>query len=134
MDEWVTTKSLDDISILEYGKEILSTPSMAITKEGETQLFYSKSDMLDMFRLGVKMSKTIARKEATLLRKKKGLMSPYLLLRSLEENESETFPYEQWSSIRVAASKLKKDFGCEFKVNKVAPNGKIGDIKVVRIK
>lgn len=134
-NEWVTTKSLDDKSILEYGKELLQSPTFTLHHPEWTtaQPLYSKKQMLDMFRLGIKISKTLSRKEMQALRKKKNYPVPYMSMRAMNKGEEDTYPYELWSSCRTAASKLKKDYGCRFVVKKLGPKGTIGDIRVVRI-
>ena len=112
-ENWVSSKSLSDAQIKEYCKEIISSPTVV----GGTPM-YTKKQMISMFKRGFE----------------KGIfVYPFSAMRQMDVYDRLVFPYEKWNSVRTAASKLKKQFGCTFRVRKDGPHNEKGDIVVVRI-
>ena len=137
-DDWVNIKLCDDKYVSSYSDDILSKPRFFLsstTSEFDKQPLYSEQQMLEMFRLGfMSMSKTgFGRKALANANRKRSVPGPYPTLRQLHIGGKALFPYSSWATVRVAAAKLKAEFGSQFRVCKLAPPGRIGDIEVLRV-
>ena len=113
---WVTSKSVDDSHIESYCKEMISNATII-----DGVPMYTKEQMLNMFRTGYEEGIS------------KRFVSPYTALRQMDVNDRILFPYEKWSTVRTSASKLKRQFGCLFRVRKTGEFNEHGKIEVVRI-
>ena len=118
--DWVVTKSLDEEHISEYAKDLISSGSFI---NGERM--YTKRQLIQMFRIGYQV-----RKNDDI---RKIWASPGTSMRQMDVGDVLSFPYEKWNAARSSASKLKKQFGCVFRVRKMSPGNEIGDIEVVRL-
>ena len=111
--EWVTSESLDFEEIEQRGADILANPAFTVKAVGsQTKTFlYTREQMLEMYRYGYSLSQ-----------------KPHTYMRNMEIGQSAVFPFKHWSTVRSAASMLKKRFGVVFAVKKLPQ----GDIKVTR--
>lgn len=114
---------------------ILSEPKFVLNSTNP-EFLYSTSQMKSMFMLGYytrKKEAYIKRELAKKQKQSKMLRPSYSMLRGMEIGDRLQFPYEDWKAIRTTASKLKKDFGATYHVKKLAPNGEVGKIEVIRL-
>lgn len=126
---WVISSSLNLEHIEQYGRDILSNPSVTLSIGDKPQELYTKEQLLEMFQIGcMVMSKKEMKNAITITDN-----VPFYVLKNMEVGDFVFFPYESWNAARSAASLLKKTFGTRFRVNKTGALGKHGNIKVVRL-
>ena len=134
--DWIISCSLSDEMIKEYGSSILNKPFFWMNPQDATKQdipIYSQEQMIEMFRQGfMTMSRTDIGQKILKLKKQKWLR-PYTLLRKMDVGRTITFPYDKWSSVRTAASRIKKQFGSVYQTRKISPMREQGDIEVTRI-
>lgn len=110
----LSLESFDTNKIIEIGKDLLDSPAITLD-DGRSTGFYSKEQMIEMFRHGFSI-----------------FQKPYSYMRGMSINESALFPAESLHSVRVAASIIKREFGGEYKITRVLRNNKVVSVKVVR--
>ncbi len=133
--EWISTYTYTDEEICSFADDELSYPFYEAgpnTPEAEIQELYTKRQMLEMFRIGSKITA-----ERIYYRKKPGKRNsvhprPYPLMRFMKKGDSILLPFEKWQAARTAACKLRKQFGSVFAVRKMII-GEPSDIEVTRL-
>ena len=121
---WKSICTLTDEQILERTNDVLASGDGT----------YSSQQMIEMFRRGMSIiTDTEVFKKFVSVNKYRD-KNTYRVMRRMNVGDVCTFEYERWDAARVAASKLKADFGCVFRVNKRGYTGQKGDIQVERLK
>ena len=116
-EEWVTTKSINDECANGFGKDLLDSPAFcADMSDGESVQLYTREQMLEMFRFGYSL-----------------FQKPYTFLHKMGVKDTALFPVEKWASVRSAASILKRQFGCVYRVERLVMSDNKSSIKVTRL-
>ena len=134
--KWYSSASASDEEIKQYCSSILENPTIvSIPGIGYyDKKLYTEEQLIEAFRSGIAtITDTDIWKRFVSVEKYWG-KTAYNVMRKMNVGDIKVFPYKKWSAARVAASKLKADFGCEFRVNKQGFQGEQGDIQVERIK
>ena len=135
--EWATSDSLTDDMVHQQLEKIFSEPIMTINHNDDPEFpeptrLFSVEQLEESFRLGyMAMCKTDFGRNV-INKKIKKYIKPYNILRQMNVGEKKIFPNSVWPAARTAASKLKSEFGCCFKVTKLGKHGEDGDIEVLR--
>lgn len=127
--EITSTDFPDDEFIQNISESILSEPRFE-SSSTNPEFLYSKDQMMSMWKLGYDSCQ-----KKTYLKKciKRNALTPYRQLRNMSIGETLQFPYDIWGTVRVAASKIKKDFSAVYIVRKIALFGEEGPIEVLRV-
>lgn len=127
---WYSSSSATDDEVKQCCSTILDNPDAYYNEKK----FYTEEQVMDAFRQGVAtITDTEIWKRFTSVQKYWG-KTVYNEMRHMNAGDIKAFPYDKWSAARVAASKLKADFGCVFRVNKRERQGKDDEILVERLK
>lgn len=122
--DWKSISTFTDDEILQKIEEATKCSMSTLTQE----------HIIQAFRLGVSaITNSDIWKKFVAVEKFRD-KNIYRVMRKMNVGEVRTFEFERWAAARVAASKLKADFGCVFKVNKRGYTGEKGDIQVERVK
>ena len=128
--KWFSSSSATDDDVKQCCSTILGNPGAYYNEKK----LYTEEQVIDAFRSGVAtITDTEIWKRFVSVQKYWG-KTVYKEMRNMMVGEIKVFPYDKWSAARVAASKLKSDFECVFRVNKRQRQDKPDEILVERLK
>lgn len=97
--------------------EILDNPVISVSHDGDTEFYYSSSQLLYAYSVGQKELQGRIKKE------KDAHVTPYTEIRSMDVGDWLRFAYSKYNAVRSAAAKIKKQFGAEYKTKVVLDMG-----------
>lgn len=128
--KWFTSSLASDDEVRQCCSTIVGNPSCY----SNDRKLYTEEQLIEAFRLGVStITDTEIWRRFVSVEKYWG-KTVYNTMRKMNVGDIKVFPYDKWSAARVAASKLKADFECVFRVNKRGYPGQEGEIQVERLK
>ena len=130
--DWVASTIMSDQFVSSFSNDILEKPKYTITEGDNVTNYYSREQMIDMFRAGfLSMTRDSFEKEV-FKNNQHASISMAKAMKMMNIGDKITFPYRKWNAVRSTASELKKQFGVRYLVRKVSSFKTIGDIEVTR--
>lgn len=128
--EWYSSASASDDQAKMCCSTIIGHPDEYYNEKK----LYTEEQLIEAFRLGIAtITDTEIWKKFVSVEKYWG-KTAYNIMRKMNVGDVKFFPYDRWNAARSAASYLKANFGCIFRVNKRGLTGEEGDIQVKRVK
>lgn len=119
---WETEQQRIEPSKGEALQALLANPSVAITRDGVDQYYYSATQIQEAYNIGASLSKRKRTKDAV-----------YTVIRNMNVGDCLYFPFEKYGAVRTTASKLKSEFSVQY-ITKVVHQHEKKEVRITRLK